>query len=211
MGMTFGEVISNDSNISNPSALPMPILGATENTVQLRATGNFQATTFYMYTSTKDTAIAYFGINGMSFKNLNIPENYMVSVEIQLMGTVLIDQGTPANVGNVGYFTYTTLLKNQKNTPSFLGTSGGDLKTSNKDTNFPLPNAGFTNFEGSSQQIPIWKPSVAVTGTQKISWLAKVILFMQPIPQDNSFHFYYALYQNGDQILFENNTLLIWN
>ena len=145
MGMTFGEVVSNDSNISNPSALPMPILGATENTVQLRATGNFQATTFYMYTSTKDTATAYFGINGMSFKNLNIPENYMVSVEIQLMGTVLIDQGTPANVGNVGYFTYTTLLKNQKNTPSFLGTSGGDLKTSNKDTNFPLPTAGFTN------------------------------------------------------------------
>ena len=208
MGITFGEVVSNDSNIDSPNMLPMPIFGATENTVQLRTSGNFQSSTFYMYTETQDTTTAYFGINGMNLRLLKIPDNYMVSVEVELMGTTQIDESTPANVGNIGYFTYTTLLKNQKGTNSFLGTTGGDLKTSNRDTNFPLPTGGFTNFDSGTGT---WNPSVTVTGTQKISWLAKVKFFMQPIPEDSDFHNYFALFQNGNQILFENLNLLEWN
>jgi hypothetical protein len=204
----FGNIISNDPELDSPAMLPMPIFGAAENTVQFRSIGNIQSSTFYMYTTTKDTATAYFGINGMDLRLLRIPDNYMVSLEIELMGTTQIDESTPANVGNVGYFTYTTLLKNQKGTNSYLGTAGGDLKTSNRDTNFPLPTGGFTNFDSDTDN---WKPSIAVTGTQKISWVAKIKMFMQTIPQDSDFYNYFALYQNDNQILFQDLDLLEWN
>ena len=211
IGLTFGNVVvdpnvSGEGNGFNLSMLPMPIVGATQNDIKAIQTGYAQTTSFSMTATTTDNTTAFFGVRGINFKNITIPANYMVSYEIEVMGTVLIDLDNPSYVGNIGYFTYTTLIRNKGNVTAHLGTAGGQLKTSNKDTNFPLPTAGFTNVVGNE-----WKPTIQVAGTQKINWVANVKIFMQPIANSSADYFYYAIFQNASNILLQNEDNLIWN
>ena len=201
----YGDINGNEPN---PSMMPMPIMNSVENTIMNRGYGTAQSTTFFMYASTYDTATATFGVNGLNLLNLRIAENTMASLEIELMGTVQIDIGTPANVGKVGYYNYTTLLKNIQGTNSSLGLSGGILTKSNADSGFPTPTAGFTNFDTATST---WKPTIAVSGSQQIGWIAKVKIFIQPIPQDSSQFRDLAIYQNAEGILFQDLNRLEWN
>jgi hypothetical protein len=189
-------------------SLPMPIVGATQNTLLRRGYGTVQSSTFFMYANTYDDAVSTFLVNGINRYSLRIPQNSMASIEIELMGTVQIDTDTPANVSKVGYYNYTTLLKNIDGTNSSLGTSGGILVKTNADTGFPTPTAGFDNFDTDNL---LWKPTIQVSGEQQIGWVAKVKIFTQPIPEDSDQFRNTAIYQNGNGILFQDINRLEWN
>ena len=191
---------------NNQIPLPMPVIGSTENTILNRGYGSVQSSTFYMYANTYDNTVANFLVNGIDRKTLAIPDNNMASIEIELIGTVQIDTDTPANVGKVGYYNYTTLLKNIQGTNSSIGLSGGILTKSNADSGFPTPTAGFTTFDND-----LWTPTIQVSGEQQIGWVAKVKIFLQPIPRDSSQFRNLAIYQNGDGILFQDINRLEWN
>ena len=190
----------------NQIPLPMPVIGSTENTILNRGYGSVQSSTFYMYANTFDNTTASFLVNGVNRKTLAIPDNNMASLEIELIGTVQIDTDTPANVGKVGYYNYTTLLKNIQGTNSSIGLSGGILTKSNADSGFPTPTAGFTTFDNN-----LWTPTIQVSGEQQIGWVAKVKILLQPIPRDSSQFRNLAIYQNGDGILFQDVNRLEWN
>lgn len=191
---------------NNQIPLPMPVIGSTENTILNRGYGSVQSSTFYMYANTYDNTVANFLVNGIDRKTLAIPPNTMGSIEIELIGTVQMDTDTPANVSKVGYYNYTTLLKNIQGTNSAIGTAGGILTKSNADSGFPTPTAGFTTFNND-----LWTPTIQVSGEQQIGWVAKVKILLQPIPQDSSQFRNLAIYQNGDGILFQDINRLEWN
>tara|TARA_R100000664_G_scaffold6054_1_gene10989 strand:+ start:3276 stop:6506 length:3231 start_codon:yes stop_codon:yes gene_type:complete len=202
----YGDTESIGFDGNSPIPLLMPIFGSTQNTVLNRGYGSVQSSTFYMYANTYDDTVANFLVNGMNHYDLIIPQNSMVSFEIELIGTVQIDTDTPANVSKVGYYNYTTLLKNIQGTNSAIGTAGGILTKSNADSGFPTPTAGFTTFNNE-----FWAPTIQVSGEQQIGWVAKVKMFIQPIPRDSSQFRNLAIYQNGDGILFQNVSRLEWN
>ena len=160
----------------------MPVIGSTENTILNRGYGSVQSSTFYMYANTYDNTVANFLVNGIDRKTLAIPPNTMGSIEIELIGTVQIDTDTPANVSKVGYYNYTTLLKNIQGTNSGIGTAGGILTKSNADSGFPTPTAGFTTFDND-----LWTPTIQVSFRNL------------------------AIYQNGDGIMFQDINRLEWN
>ena len=121
-GNTDGLVgINNVDSIgfgNNQIPLPMPVIGSTQNTILNRGYGSVQSSTFYMYANTFDNTTAFLLVNGVNRKTLAIPDNNMASLEIELIGTVQIDTDTPANVGKVGYYNYTTLFDNNLWTPT---------------------------------------------------------------------------------------------
>ena len=209
-GNTDGLVgINNVDSIgfgNNQIPLPMPVIGSTQNTILNRGYGSVQSSTFYMYANTFDNTTAFLLVNGVNRKTLAIPDNNMASLEIELIGTVQIDTDTPANVGKVGYYNYTTLLKNIQGTNSSIGLSGGILTKSNADSGFPTPTAGFTTFDNN-----LWTPTIQVSGEQQIGWVAKVKILLQPIPRESSQFRNLAIYQNGDGILFQDVNRLEWN
>jgi len=161
---------------------------------------------FSYFITINNNTVANFLVNGIDRKTLAIPPNTMASIEIELIGTVQIDTDTPANVSKVGYYNYTTLLKNIQGTNSAIGTAGGILTKSNADSGFPTPTAGFTTFNND-----LWTPTIQVSGEQQIGWVAKVKILLQPIPQDSSQFRNLAIYQNGDGILFQDINRLEWN
>ena len=215
----YGEILgdfSNNTNNPTPtmSMLPMPIFGGTQNTLIKGSSGNFQASTFYLQATTIDSARKDLLVKGLNFKQLRIPLGNAVSLEVSLMGTIQSDDDATSNIGKVGYYNYTTLLKARENTYSYIGSAGGVLIKSNADTGFPTPTVNLTTFT-TSTTFPYadnyWQPTIEVSGTQQIQWIAKVDILLQPIARNDDQFPNYAIYQNEDIILFQNVQTLEWN
>ena len=117
---------------------------------------------------------------------LLLPPLSMVDVRVTLLGTVL--DGT--NKGKVGTFVYLTLLVNRSAPPSFVGTAGGSLDHSNKDSAFSTPTGG---------------------ADEQVMWTAKIELLTQPVGNDDTKISLSAIYQNRNKILFQDLTFLLWN
>ena len=194
-------------DFNNPNMLPMFIQNSTNNTILRRSSGNTQFTEFYMYTNTVGTAESIFKIKGNT-NLLVFPDDTMVVLEIQLYGTVMKDDTTPANAGKCTYQNWHTIIKTQKGTVDKVGAIGGVNEKSITDTGFPTSTPNFTNI-GNDQQ---YQPKIqAVAGTQKIKWVAKFKMFLQPIPEDNNQHPFYAIFQNESNMLFQDLNQLLWN
>ena len=134
---------------------------------------------------------------------LLLPPLSMVDVRVTLLGTVL--DGT--NKGKVGTFIYLTLLVNRSAPPSFVGTAGGSLNHSNKDSAFSTPTINITNFDSKG----FWKPLIIGGADEQVMWTAKIELLTQPVGNDDTKISLNAIFQNGNRILFEDLTFLLWN
>ena len=218
--VTFGGVNFNDelfgqtqqqpmliNNTNNNSYIPA-LMPNIENNFSINAMGRdtqmTRSITIYAQATSFDNSTQYeFTNNNYTRKMLLLPPLSMVDVRVTLLGTVL--DGT--NKGKVGTFIYLTLLVNRSAPPSFVGTAGGSLNHSNKDSAFSTPTINITNFDSKG----FWKPLIIGGADEQVMWTAKIELLTQPVGNDDTKISLNAIFQNGNRILFEDLTFLLWN
>ena len=202
------DVFSEDANGTPPDMLPMPSLmpNLETNFNILSTMGNGNSTTFYLQGVTADSSTANnFTYSGIQSQILVLPSSSMSYVKISLIGSIV--SGT--NSSKCGYFEYDTVLVNRNQFVSHIGSAGGTLLKTNKDTAFTTPTVSLTNFNSSN----FWSPTITGGANEQVSWIAKVEIIQQPLgdPDGVMTPTSKALYQNSTGILFENLYNLEWN
>jgi hypothetical protein len=126
-------------------------------------------------------------------------------VKVSLLGSIV--SGT--NSGKCGYFEYDTVLINRDNTNSQIGSAGGDLLKTNKDSAFTTPTVNITTFDNRG----FWTPTIVGGASETVHWVAKVSLIRQPLgdPDATIVPTVKAIYQNAENIMLQNLDYLLWN
>ena len=126
-------------------------------------------------------------------------------VKVSLLGSIV--SGT--NSGKCGYFEYDTVLINRDNTNSQVGSAGGTLLKSNKESAFTTPTVNITTFDNRG----FWTPTIVGGASERVHWVAKVSIIQQPLgdPDATIVPTVSAIYQNAENILFQDLDNLIWN
>ena len=198
---------SNNSDIP-PVQLPMPSLmpNLQTNYNIITTNGNAYTTTYYMQGTTLDsTTTTNFNYNGMQSQMMSLSILSMNYVKVSLLGSIV--SGT--NSGKCGYFEYDTVLINRDNTNSQIGSSGGDLLKTNKESAFTTPTVNITTFDNRG----FWTPTIVGGASERVHWVAKVSIIQQPLgdPDATIVPTVSAIYQNAENILFQDLDNLIWN
>tara|TARA_R100000781_G_scaffold50655_1_gene33513 strand:+ start:2184 stop:5534 length:3351 start_codon:yes stop_codon:yes gene_type:complete len=201
----FNEV---DVNGNTPTQLPMPsLMPNLETNFNIQSTmGSGNSTTFYLQAITADSSTANnFTYSGIQSQILVLPPSSMSYVKISLIGSIV--SGT--NSSKCGYLEYDTVLVSRNQFSSYIGSAGGTLLKTNKDTAFTTPTVSFTNFDSRN----FWSPTITGGANEQVSWIAKVEIIQQPLgdPGGVIVPTSKALYQNSTGILFENLNNLEWN
>jgi hypothetical protein len=166
----------------------------------------FQSGTITAQAITEGTTTNYFAVDGVNTKMLQLPNNTMAYLNMEIVGVLL----NGSNVGEVGYFNYYTVLKNLDGVSSSVGSSGGISKFVNKESNFDLPTFNMTNIGANTGVLRL--SVTAGGGTDMIRWSANINFIVQPIRSANAPAFLsFAVFQNADSILFQDNSFLVWN
>jgi hypothetical protein len=201
-------VFSEDANGTPPDMLPMPSLmpNLQTNFNILSTMGNGNNTAFYLQAVTSDSSTEEsFSYNGIQSQILLLPILTMSYVKISLIGSIV--SGT--NSSKCGYFEYDTLLVSRSGVYTHIGTAGGNLLKTNKDTAFTTPTISITNFDNRG----FWNPIITGGANEQVSWIAKVSIMQQPLGDPDSVIVptSKALYQNSAGILFQDTNNLEWN
>ena len=201
-------VFSEDANGTPPDMLPMPSLmpNLQTNFNILSTMGNGNNTAFYLQAVTSDSSTAEsFSYNGIQSQILLLPILTMSYVKVSLIGSIV--SGT--NSSKCGYFEYDTLLVSRSGVYNHIGTAGGTLLKTNKDTAFTTPTVSITNFDNRG----FWNPIITGGANEQVSWIAKVSIMQQPLGDPDSVIVptSKALYQNSAGILFQDTNNLEWN
>ena len=133
----------------------------------------------------------------------------MAYLEVDIIGTIV--KGS-SNVGSIGYFKYFTLLKRIAGLPTHEGASGGTQVQKIEGTDFPTtPTISLTNINELNGNIEFAITSSSADYT--ISWVAKVQILAQKLVGLEGENVYndFAIYQNRDNIIYENADYLEWN
>jgi hypothetical protein len=204
-GFTFGD---NENEDIPPEQLPMPSLmpNLQTNYNIITTNGNAYTTTYYMQGTTLDSSTTTnFNYNGMQSQMMSLSILSMNYVKVSLLGSIV--SGT--NSGKCGYFEYDTVLINRDNTNSQVGSAGGDLLKSNKDSAFTTPTVNITTFDNRG----FWTPTIVGGASERVHWVAKVELIRQPLgdPDGTLTPTVRAIYQNADNIMLQNLDYLLWN
>ena len=187
------------------SMLPMP-----SNTIanQIILPGQQAAiyATAFLSTTTFGTTLAKLK-NISNGSQMSPPVDSMTYIKMDLIGTIAgADNNT--NVGEVAHFQYDTIVKRIGNEFSFTGTSGGVPLKVNKDLNFPTPTISMTTTDGDTGELIL--SITSGSADYNIKWVAKLELIMQYASNETYVHSL-ALFQNGDNILFQDVNFLEWN
>ena len=201
-------VFGEDANGTPPDMLPMPSLmpNLQTNFNILSTMGNGNNTAFYLQAVTSDSSTAEsFSYNGIQSQILLLPILTMSYVKVSLIGSIV--SGT--NSSKCGYFEHDTLLVSRSGVYNHIGTAGGTLLKTNKDTAFTTPTVSSTNFDNRG----FWNPIITGGANEQVSWIAKVSIMQQPLGDPDSVIVptSKALYQNSAGILFQDTNNLEWN
>ena len=207
-GSTDFEFDNIDNSDIPPEQLPMPSLmpNLQTNYNIITTNGNAYTTTYYMQGTTLDSSTTTnFNYNGMQSQIMSLSILSMNYVKVSLLGSIV--SGT--NSGKCGYFEYDTVLINRDNTNSQVGSAGGDLLKSNKDSAFTTPTVNITTFDNRG----FWTPTIVGGASERVHWVAKVSLIRQPLgdPDGTLTPTVRAIYQNADNIMLQNLDNLLWN
>ena len=202
---TFGD---NENTNIPPEQVPMPSLmpNLQTNYNIITTNGNAYTTTFYMQSTTLNSTDSIdFSYNAMQTQIMSLSVLSMNYVKVSLLGSIM--SGT--NSGKCGYFEYDTVLVNRDNSNSQVGSSGGDLLKTNKDSAFTTPAVNITTFDNRG----FWTPVIRGNANERVHWVAKVELIRQPLgdPDAVIVPTVRAIYQNAENILFQDLDYLIWN
>ena len=195
---------NGDGSQDNPQALLMPNI---ETNFNIQSTmGNGNNSTFYLQAITADSSTANnFTYSGVQSQILLLPLLTMSYVKISLIGSIV--SGT--NSSKCGYLEYDTLLVNRNQFSYHIGSAGGTLLKTNKDTAFTTPTVSFTTFDTTG----CWSPTITGGANEQVSWIAKVEVIQQPLgdPAGVMIPASKALYENSTGILFQDLNNLEWN
>lgn len=198
---------TNNTSI-NSVQFPMPSLmpNLQTNYNIITTNGNAYTTTYYMQGTTLDnTTVTNFNYNGIQGNMFNLPVLSMSYIKVSLLGSIV----TGTNSSKCGYFEYDTILINRDNTNSQVGSAGGTLLKTNKESAFSTPTVSITNFDNRGY----FSPTIIGGANERVHWVGKVEVIQQPIGDfDNTFSpTSRAIYQNAENILMQNLDYLIWN
>ena len=202
---TFDDIDNSDIP---PVQVPMPSLmpNLQTNYNIITTNGNAYTTTYYMQGTTLDSSTTTnFNYNGMQSQMMSLSILSMNYVKVSLLGSIV--SGT--NSGKCGYLEYDTVLINRDNTNSQVGSAGGDLLKTNKDSAFTTPTVNITTFDNRG----FWTPTIVGGANETVHWVAKVSLIRQPLgdPDGTLIPTVNAIYQNADNIMLQNLDNLLWN
>ena len=187
-------------------SLPMPSLMPNVETnfnIQSR-TAQARTYTFYIQATTLDsTTVANFTFNSLQDQILKVPINTMSYIKVLITGVIM--SGT--NINKCGYYEQDTILVTRSGTTKFIGASGGTLLKTNKDSAFTSPTINLTNYNSRYA----WNPTIVGGASETVYWTAKVEVMQQGLGSESFEPPVFALYQNSEGILFQNNNNLQWN
>ena len=200
-----GDELDYDDEVPFMEMLPMP-----SNTIanQIILPGQQPATyaTAFLSATTFGTTLAKLK-NISNGSQMSPPVDSMTYIKMDLIGTIAgADNNT--NVGEVAHFQYDTIVKRIGNDFSFTGTSGGVPLKVNKDTNFPTPTISMTTTDDDTGELIL--SITSGSADYRVKWVAKLELIMQ-YASNETYVQLLALFQNGDNILFEDSNFLEWN
>ena len=206
--ISVGEGVAGDNDDVPPEQLPMPSLmpNLQTNYNIITTNGNAYTTTYYMQGTTLDSSTTTnFNYNGIQTQMMSLSILSMNYVKVSLLGSIV--SGT--NSGKCGYFEYDTVLINRDNTNSQVGSAGGDLLKTNKDSAFTTPTVNITTFDNRG----FWTPTIVGGASERVHWVAKVSLIRQPLgdPDGTLTPTVRAIYQTADNIMLQNLDYLLWN
>ena len=206
----IGEGVGNDINDADDTgnagggvALGMPNLQT--NFTILNTSGNAYTSTFYIEATTLDAStVINFSNKGIKSQILVIPTQTMNYVKVSMVGSIV----TGTNISKCGYLEYDTILVSRDDENKYIGTVGGTLLKTNKDSAFTTPTVSLTTFENGRGY---WSPTIIGGADEMVNWVAKVEVIQQNLGDANLPPSVKALFQNGATISFENLNQLQWN
>ncbi len=186
--------------------LPMPsLMPNIETNFNIKSkTAQAKTYTFYIQATTMDSSTtANFSFNSIQDQILKLPINTMNYVKVLVTGVVM--SGT--NTNKCGYYELDTILITRSGTTKYVGSSGGTLLKTNKDSAFTNPTINLTNYNSRGA----WNPTIVGGANETVYWTAKIEVMQQRLGDENMPPAFFALYQNGEGILFQNFNNLQWN
>ena len=182
-------------------ALGMPT--SQNNLFITNSNGIAQTTTFYLEATTLDDVNrCYINFNGVQSQVFSIKQNTMNFMKVTVLGSVVA--GT--NNTKCGQYEYDTILLNRGAGSEYIGTAGGNLRSTSKDAAFSNPTLDITNFNKVR-----WSPTIVGGANEKIHWIFKVEALIQKTGNPDYNFPTRAIFQNGSNIILQDLNQLLWN
>ncbi len=141
-------------------------------------------------------------------KKLVLPNDSNTIIRVKGISTVIGGNSTTHIVGSTEAFAYYTGFVIDNNTVRQLGIAGGTSEFSIKESGVTGACSLYIDISGTELRFGLQDIE---TNTKRV-WELSVELDVNLVPNIGlPFGTDYALYQNGNNILFENNTYLLWN
>ena len=156
-------------------------------------------------TTNDNSTVAYLSYKGSTINTVTFPKFVTSYVKMKLTGTIL--KGT--NEQRVGFFEYEIVISDKTLGANYVGTNGGKVLNTTKESAFTSPTVNLNNFVGES-----WKPTVTGGSNELVFWVAEFNITSSPMIFPGTGTDEFALYQDTldpTNITFQNASYLIWN
>ena len=156
-------------------------------------------------TTNDNSTVAYLSYKGSTINTVTFPKFVTSYVNMKLTGTIL--KGT--NEQRVGFFEYEIVISDKTLGANYVGTNGGKVLNTTKESAFTSPTVNLNNFVGES-----WKPTVTGGSNELVFWVAEFNITSSPMIFPGTGTDEFALYQDTSDptnITFQNASYLIWN
>ena len=141
-----------------------------------------------------------FNFNGTQDKIFKLRFLSISYVKMKIIGTVR----TGTNAGKIGYFEYDSVLVYRTGGVSNIG--GTTALKQNKDAAFTAPTLNIITVDDNA----FWKPTITGGASEEVNWIGDVQIMSKSIPVGGASNIN-AIYQNADNILFQDLDNLLWN
>ena len=198
---TTTNVDFSDFDFGGASPLPALMPNITSNNLLQSSTGYAQTMNFVLEATTNGTATTTFNYGGITKKILQVKFLTISFIKIQLLGTVK----NGINFQKAGYFEYDTIIGLSYGGLKNIG--GTTLTKTNKDAAFTTPTLDITTTDANGY----WQPTITGGAANEVcNWICKVSVISKSQHLFNASSTR-AIYQNAENILFQDLDYLLWN
>jgi hypothetical protein len=188
------------SESQNNGILPALMPNIQNNNLIINSNGYAQSMGFYLEATTLGTNTTTFNFNGTQDKIFKLRFLSISYVKMKIIGTVR----TGTNAGKIGYFEYDSVLVYRTGGVSNIG--GTTVLKQNKDAAFTAPTLNIITVDDNA----FWKPTITGGASEEVNWIGDVQIMSKSIPVGGASNVN-AIYQNADNILFQDLDNLLWN
>ena len=184
----------------NDGILPALMPNIQNNNLIVNSNGYAQSMGFYLEATTLGTNTTTFNFNGTQDKIFRLKFLSISYVKMKIVGTVR----TGTNAGKIGYFEYDTVLVYRTGGVSNVG--GTTALKQNKDTDFTAPTLNLITVDDNA----FWKPTITGGANEEVNWICEAQIMSKSIAVAGASNVR-AIYQNANNILYQDLDYLIWN